>query len=49
MVLSLVADGADGLRIRRVAANVLSKESRTAEKGWSSNFGFGRRDNNFSP
>jgi hypothetical protein len=28
-----VADGGDGLQIRRVAANILNKQSRTADKG----------------
>jgi len=31
-----VADGGDGLQIRRKAANKLNKQSRTANKGWSS-------------
>jgi hypothetical protein len=31
-----VADGGDGLKIRRVAAMVLNKQLRTAYKGWSS-------------
>jgi hypothetical protein len=30
-----VADGRDGLQIWRVAANMLSKQSWTADKGWS--------------
>jgi hypothetical protein len=29
-----VADGEDGLQIWRVAANILNKQSRTADKGW---------------
>jgi hypothetical protein len=29
-----VADGGDGLRIRRVAADIFYKQSRTADKGW---------------
>jgi hypothetical protein len=37
-----VADGGDGLQIWRVAANILNKQSRTADKGWSSSLGFGR-------
>jgi hypothetical protein len=32
-----VADGV--VRIRRVAANILNKQSRTADKGWPSRFG----------
>jgi hypothetical protein len=31
-----VADGGDGLQIWRVAANILNKQSRTADEGWSS-------------
>jgi hypothetical protein len=29
----------EGLQIRRVAANILNKQERTADKGWSSSFG----------
>jgi len=32
--------------IRRVAANKLNKQSRTAEGGWSSSLGVGRGANN---
>jgi hypothetical protein len=35
-----VAEG-DGLQIWRVAANILNKQSRRADKGWSSSFGVG--------
>jgi hypothetical protein len=42
-----VADG-DGLQIWRVAANILNKQSRTADKGSSSSFGVGRGANNSS-
>ena len=35
--------------IRRVAANILNKQSRTAGKGWPSSLGFGRGANNSSP
>jgi hypothetical protein len=31
-----VADGGDSLQIWRVAANILNKQSWTANKGWSS-------------
>jgi hypothetical protein len=31
-----VADGGDGLQIWRVAANIMNKKSRKADKGWSS-------------
>jgi hypothetical protein len=36
MALLRVGDGADGLQIWRGDANVLNKQSRTAEGGWSS-------------
>jgi hypothetical protein len=36
-----VADGGNGLQIWRVAANILNKQSRTADKGWSSRLGLG--------
>jgi hypothetical protein len=36
-----VADGGDGLQIWRLAANILNKKSRTADKGWPSSFGVG--------
>jgi len=32
--------------VRRVAANILNKQSWTADKGWSSSLGFGRGANN---
>jgi hypothetical protein len=41
MARSQVADGEDGLQIWRVAANLLNKQSRTADKGWSSSWGLG--------
>jgi hypothetical protein len=44
-----VADGGDGLQILRVAANILNKQSRTADKGLSSSLGVGRGANNSSP
>jgi hypothetical protein len=44
-----VADGGDGLQIWRVAANILNKQSRTDDKGWSSSLGIGRGANNSSP
>jgi hypothetical protein len=43
-----VADGGDDLQIWRVAANILNKQSRTADKGWSSSFGVGHGANNSS-
>jgi len=33
----------------RVAANTLNKQTRTADKGWSFSWGFGRGTNKFSP
>jgi len=35
--------------IWRVAVNILNKQSRTADKGWSSNLEVGRVANNCSP
>jgi hypothetical protein len=37
-----VADGGEGLQIWRVVANILNKQSRTADKGWPSSLGVGR-------
>jgi hypothetical protein len=34
-----VADGGDALQVWRVAANILNKQSRTPDKGWSSSSG----------
>jgi hypothetical protein len=44
-----IADGGDGLQEWREAANILNKQSRTADKGWSSSLGVGREANNSSP
>jgi hypothetical protein len=44
-----VADGEGGLQIWSVAANILNKQSRTAERGWSSRLGVGRVANNPPP
>jgi hypothetical protein len=44
-----VADGGDGLQIWMVAADILDKQSRTADKRWYSNLGVGGGANNFSP
>jgi hypothetical protein len=44
-----VADGRDSLQIWRVAANILNKQSRTADKGWFSSLGVGLEANNCSP
>jgi len=49
MALPWTVDGGAGLQIWRVAANVLNRQSRTADKGWSSRlWGLGG-PNNFSP
>jgi hypothetical protein len=48
MPLPRVADGGDGLQIRRVAANTLNMRSRTADKKWSSSFRVGREAKNSS-
>jgi hypothetical protein len=37
-----VADGGDGLQIWRVDANILNKQPRAADKGWSSSLAVGR-------
>jgi hypothetical protein len=39
----------NGLQLWRVAANILNKQLRTADKGWSSSLGVGRGANNSSP
>jgi hypothetical protein len=49
MVRPQVADGQNGLQIWRVAANILNKQSQTADRGWSSSLGVGRGANNSSP
>jgi hypothetical protein len=41
MARSWVADEGDDFQIRKVAANILNKQSHTAEKGWSSSRGLG--------
>jgi hypothetical protein len=43
------ADEGEGLQIRRVAANILNKQSRTADKGWPSSLGVGWGANNSPP
>jgi hypothetical protein len=43
MVRPQVADGGDSLQMWRVAANIVNKQSQTADKGWSSSLGVGRR------
>jgi hypothetical protein len=49
MACPQVADGGGGLQIRTVAANILNKQSRTADKGWTSSSGVERDSNNASP
>jgi hypothetical protein len=44
-----VADGADALQLWREAANILNKQSRTADQGWSSSLGVGHWANKYSP
>jgi hypothetical protein len=39
----------ESFNLWRVAANILKKHSRTADKGWSSRLGVGREANNSSP
>jgi hypothetical protein len=43
-----VADGGNGLQIWRITANILNKQTRTADKVWSSSLGVGRGANNSS-
>jgi hypothetical protein len=38
---SQVADGGDALQFWTAAVNILNKQSRTADKGWSSSMGLG--------
>jgi len=45
----LVADGGNGLQIRKVAANILNKQSLTADNGWPSSLLVGRVSNSSSP
>jgi hypothetical protein len=44
-----VADGGNTLQVWRVAANILNKLWRTADKGWPSSLGVGHGANNSSP
>jgi N6-adenosine-specific RNA methylase IME4 len=44
-----VAVGRDGLQVWRVVANILNKESRTADRGWTSSLGVGHWANNPPP
>jgi hypothetical protein len=45
----MIADGREGLQIWRVAANILNKQLRTADKGWPSSLGVRRGANNSQP
>jgi hypothetical protein len=49
MACPQVADGGKTLHILRVTANILNKQSRTADKGWPPSLGVGRETNNSSP
>jgi hypothetical protein len=43
-----VVDEGDGLQIWSIAANILNKQSRTADKGWYSSLGVGGEAKNSS-
>jgi len=43
-----VTDGEDGFQTRRVTAKTLNKQSRTWDKGWSSNLEFWQGTNDSS-
>jgi len=45
MLGPLVADGGDGLKIWRVTANILNKQTEAADKGWPSSLEVERRAN----
>jgi len=45
MAYPQLAGAGDGLHLCRVAANILNKQSRAENKGWSSNLDVGRRPN----
>jgi hypothetical protein len=49
MVRPQVVDGGVAFQVWRVAANILNKKSRAADKEWSSSLGVGRGANNSSP
>jgi hypothetical protein len=46
MALPQVADGGEGPQIWSISVNILNKQSRTADKEWSSSLGVGHRANN---
>jgi len=41
MAMHILKDGVDSFQIQRVAANMLNKQSQTADRGWSSSFWVG--------
>jgi hypothetical protein len=45
MVRPLTADGGDGLQTCRAAANIMNKQSRADDNGWSFSLKVGRRAN----
>jgi hypothetical protein len=45
----LQSPATSSLQVWSVAANVLNKQPRIADKGWSYSLGVGRGANNFSP
>jgi hypothetical protein len=49
MACPQVADGGDAHHFWREAANLLNKQSRTADKGWSSSLGVEHGANNSLP
>jgi hypothetical protein len=49
MVRPQVGDGGDGLQVQKVAANIFNKQSRTADRGWSSSLGIGQGASNLPP
>jgi hypothetical protein len=49
MVCPQVADGGDGLQKWRAATNILIKQWRAADKGWSHSMGVGRGATNSLP
>jgi hypothetical protein len=48
MLCPQVANGEDSIQIWRVDANILNKQSQTANKGWSYSLGVGRAAKNVS-
>jgi hypothetical protein len=48
MAHSQLPDVGNGLQIRRLAANVLNKQLRTTDRGWSTNLRVQMRANNLA-